>query len=101
MKETPKKGFLVIMSRGKDIQIEDYEVKKVVAGIGTGGVVAVKQGFINPSFFVDIVVDKARMAEHADDNRHETKKIPLEPLKNVFDGVKLRLQEGDKPQLHD
>ena len=84
-----RKAYLIEMSNGRKIQIDPDELPIVIASIRKGVPVKVKQGFFNPSFFVDIIQDKDRLyliKERID------KEIP--PLLDIFENMNLKLVEG-------
>lgn len=100
-------AFMVIMSKGKPIQIDGDEVDRVLRAIQNGTVAKVRQGVINPSFFVNIVRDDDRTrafneevnrvleSNRQDRDYNEGKNqraIPTaKPLKDIFEGVTLNL----------
>lgn len=103
--EKPK-AFVVRMSNKMDIQIDDDEVYKVIQGIAKGQPVRVRQGVINPSFYIAIVEDVDRLKSYFEEInriRHENeqnekynfnggmqKELPqFTQLKDIFEGVKL------------
>lgn len=104
IKEKPK-AYIVRMSvKNMDVQIDADEVVKVIQGITTGNPIMVKQGIINPSFYVGIVEDNHRISEYLreinvvlENNRmfkeHGIGQLQqpkdFEKLKNIFDGLQL------------
>lgn len=126
-KNTPKrpkppsdapKCYLVELSNGRKIKCDVEEVNRVIDSIKTGGVCKLKQGLFNPSFFIDIIEDEDRQWEfiekvneiskhnHQDKNYmggRDQKEFPkgLEPLRNIFDGVKLLSAEDKIKKLHE
>lgn len=96
--------FLVEMSTKKNIQIDEDEIKKVIQGIKKGNPIIVRQGIINPSFFVDITEDKGRINEYEKNViriKRENKQVEymkignmrpipkMQPLKDIFKKMKL------------
>jgi len=96
-------AFIVNTSKGS-VQIDGDEVNKVLQGIASGSPVVVRQGIINPSFFVNIIEDVERICEHKRDIADVMRKNEqfekygvgqkqeypeLEPLKNIFSDIKL------------
>jgi len=105
------------MSKGNPIQIDGDEVEKVLRAISNGSVAKVRQGIINPSFFVNIVLDEDRTREFRravndaiEHNRRDLsynggnhqKAIPTaRPLKDIFEGVTLNLSQNQQNTLGD
>jgi len=99
-----KKAFIVELSNKRNIKIDADEVDAVIAGVARGAVVKLRQGVVNPSFFVDIVIDEDRMkafrqelaaAENHNDfqrkyhNGADLKPIPeMRPLADIFADIK-------------
>ena len=76
------------MSVGDAVKIDADELDKLVSGFGRG-LIAVKQGIINPSFMVSVVPDKDRIEKiYGDGSVAE-----LPPLVNVFQGLKLQVAD--------
>lgn len=101
-----QKCYIVELSNGRQIKCDADEVTRVIDAIKTGGVCKLKQGLFNPSFFVNIIEDEDRQWEFIEKvneiTRHnnqdknymgnrDQKEYPkgLEPLKDIFVGVKL------------
>ena len=83
------KGYKVVMSTGGEVKIDADEVQNVMGGIQRGGMIAVKQGLINPSFIVSVLQDKDRTDKTYGDG--SVSEMP--PLVNVFEGLKLAVAE--------
>ncbi len=98
------KAYKIIMSKGDPIKIEVDELDKVIQGIKTGQPVIIRQGIFNPSFYVSIIEDSARVKDIRMQNfeiakTNERNKgisgsriwpmLKMEPLKNIFENVKL------------
>lgn len=96
-------AFIVNTSRGS-VKIDQDEVNKVLQGISSGDPVVVRQGIINPSFFVNIIEDVERMKEHReriDEIKQKNEQFEqygvgqkqeypqLQPLQNIFSDIKL------------
>lgn len=81
-----KKAYLVNVSKGDAIQIDEEEVQKVIQGVAQGQVVVVKTGIINPSYFVSIVEDKKRVGEWWNNTKYdeEARLKGIPPLKTIF-----------------
>lgn len=112
-----QKCYIVELSNGRRIKCDVDEVSRVIDAIKTGGVCKLKQGLFNPSFFVNIIEDEDRQWEfiekvneitrhnHQDKNymgNRDQKEYPtgLEPLKDIFDGVKLLSGEDKTKKLN-
>ncbi len=95
-KETIKTCYLIELSNKQSIPIDTDELPKVLQGIKSGNPVIVRQGIFNPSFFIDIVIDKKRILEIAEFNRDNAfaikegllEKNELKPLKDIFAEVR-------------
>ena len=72
------------MSHGDAIKVDEDEVREVMMGIDGKHPIIVKQGLINPSFVVSVVVDKDRVEKTYGDGSVSG----LATLENVFDNVK-------------
>jgi len=99
------KCYEVILSTKDRIKCDSDELERVVAGIKTGSMIKIRQGFINPSFIVTIVMDDERfrgirekVQSTLESNRqaleyHEGKglqKLPeFKRLNDIFNGTKL------------
>ncbi len=96
-------AFIVNTSKGS-VQIDADEVNKVLQGIASGSPVVVRQGIINPSYFVSIVEDLDRISEHrravSDTMRKneqyeklgigKPQELPeMQPLQDIFKEIKL------------
>lgn len=88
-------AYKIIVSSGPAIRIDYEEVSRVLTGISDGKVVMLKQGILNPSFFVSIVEDTERIKEYFDEVdrkkhfiREGIEKTPeFKKLKNIFEEV--------------
>lgn len=84
------KAYLVVMSSKESIKIDEEELQKVLEASAGGGLCVVKQGVINPSFIVDIQLDRERMREWADRCKYgngqgdEYNRKGLEPLSHIY-----------------
>lgn len=58
------KSYIVELSNKRQIKIDADEVDVVIEGVKRGAVIKLRQGVINPSFFVDIVVDDTRTQDY-------------------------------------
>ena len=96
-KETITKQFLVKMSIGFDLIIEESELPKAVVIWKSGDVGIFKQGMIKGSFIAGIVEYKDRVIiVKIDDYGHQTRET--KQLTNVFKGLDLK-QLTDKKLL--
>ena len=57
------KGYFVVLSTKDCVRCDSDEVKGVLEGIEKGAIIVLRQGIINPSFFVSIIEDKKRNEE--------------------------------------
>lgn len=93
-----KKGYIIQLSNKAEVQIDADELNVVIQGIKNGGMIRVKQGLVNPSFIVTIVVDQKRINNFLDDTKYddevsqERRKQGLEPLKDIFAEVLPKLE---------
>lgn len=101
--ETPKfkrmKAYVVRQSNNLDVKIDQEELDRVVSGIASGQPIVCKQGIVNPSFFIGIILDKDRVEDlhrelgYQDGFGGERAKIHgMKPLSNIFAGTKIGLQ---------
>lgn len=104
MQTEKPKAFIVKMSNGLDVRIDPDEVNSIVEGIMSGRPIKVRQGIINPSYYIGIVEDERRIKTYleeinqiADSNRnYESYKIgrleqipEFKKLSDIFDGLSL------------
>jgi len=66
MQQEKPKAFIVKMS-GLNVKIDQDEVNSVVAGIMSGRPIKVRQGIINPSYYIGIVEDTDRVKQYLDE----------------------------------
>lgn len=101
------KAYIVELSTGGKIQIDEDEVAKVVQGMQSGSVIVVRQGIINPSFVGGITPDKDRIKAWLDECRYghgqgdQIRARGLLPLGDIFKETPLRktLESGNKKML--
>lgn len=101
-KEKPK-AYIVKMS-GLNVKIDQDEVNSVVVGIMSGRPIKVRQGIINPSYYIGIVEDHERIKSYLDEvnaivanNKNydsyqigEKQEIPeFTQLADIFKGISL------------
>lgn len=105
------KCYRVILSTKTEVKCDQNEVQRIVEGIGTGAIIKLKQGLINPSFIVAVVEDDERRKDYVEDlqtaakrNRDDVqfeggknqKSLPvLRPLRDIFAGTPLKAQLED------
>lgn len=110
MAEKTQAAYKIIMSRGNPIQIDADEMAKVISAMQNAQPCKVKQGIFNPSFYVEIVEDEERMKAWRDEiskarqhnkfdrnyneGKNQKTKPELKPLKNIFEGVPLKLESS-------
>lgn len=103
MQNEKPKAYIVKMSN-LNVKIDQDEVNSVVEGIMSGRPIKVRQGIINPSYYIGIVEDHERVNKHIkeindviqNNKNYETyrigekKEIPeFKKLSDIFEGVKL------------
>lgn len=98
-------AYLVHLSNGVKIRIDEDEVPKLVQGINEKAVVVVRQGIINPSYFVALEKDIERVRTFLDDTKYNDERSlarrgrGLEPLESIFENTPLqRLLEAKQPK---
>jgi len=111
MPEKKPKAYLIVMSRGGDIQIDEEEVSKVLNAMRSGASAVLRRGIFNPSFYVSIKEDEHRLRVFFDElnnivdgNRRaksygigEIKALPeFEKLSDIFEGLSLPGREDIK-----
>lgn len=93
-----KKGYIIQLSNKAEVQIDADELNIVIQGIKNGGMIRVKQGLVNPSFIVTIVVDQKRIKDFLEDTKYtdpetvQRRKRGLEPLNDIFEEVLPKLE---------
>ena len=55
--------LVVTLSGGVKLQVDADELPKLLEGIQSGGVVKVRQGVFNPSYFISITEDSKRVEQ--------------------------------------
>lgn len=99
------KCYEVILSTKDRIKCDSDELERVIAGIKTGSMIKLRQGFINPSFIVTIVMDDQRFGDIREkvqstlQHNHQAitysggqglNRLPeFKRLKDIFSGTKL------------
>ena len=99
------KCYEVILSTKDRIKCDSDELKRVIDGIKSGSMIKIRQGFINPSFIVTIVMDDQRFGDIREkiqgslrDNRqaleyHQGKGLrdlpEFKKLQDIFSGTRL------------
>lgn len=98
-------GYICCLSNGVKIQIDEDEVPKLLEGINKGKVVVVRQGIINPSYFVALEKDRERIRAFLDDTKYNDEKSiakrgrGMEALESIFSGTPLaKLLEANQPK---
>ena len=92
-------AYLIKMMGDFDVKIDKEELPKLIEGLKRGVPVVLKQGIISPNCFRGVVEDNERLEEI---NRINTlnafaireglqKPEELQPLRNIFEDVKLLL----------
>lgn len=98
-------GYICCLSNGVKIQIDEDEVPKLVEGINKGSVVVVRQGIINPSYFVALEKDRERVRAFLDDTKYNDERTIAKrnagmlPLESIFENTPLqKLLEAKQPK---
>jgi hypothetical protein len=96
------KAYIAKMS-GNDmsIMIDQDEIEKVIDAINKKQVVVIRQGLINPSFIIGIMLDHKRVREWIEDiaRGDEQKRLNgITPIQNIFKGTPIydRMLAGDQ-----
>lgn len=91
MKIKRTKAYLIQLSRGESVPMDQDELDKVVEAMGTGKVAILRQGIVNPSYITSIVPDSERIEAFMDDTKYdgERRNGGLLPLKNIFEGTQV------------
>jgi len=91
MTETVKvvrtKAYLVQVSRGNPIQIDEDELPKILAAMQSGSPAILKQGIVNPSYITSVVPDKERISLWLEDTKYDGSKraLGIKPLAELID----------------
>lgn len=94
-------GYLCYLSSGAKIQVDEDEVPKLLEGINKGKVVLVRQGIINPSYFVALERDRERIERFLEDTKYDKPKRlrGMEQLSNIFADTPLqKLLDAQQPK---
>lgn len=88
------KAYLVNVSVGDPIPIDEDELPKVIGAYQKGIGAVVRQGFINPSYLVSITSDNKRIARFYEDTKYrlEIRNQGLQKLEDVMNTSKLAKQ---------
>ena len=90
--------YKIILSNTKEtITIREEELQKVLKGISTGSPVVVREGILNPSYFVAIVPDQERMRAIAEAENYKSKLAEPSPFAKLINGRMTMLQSPPKP----
>lgn len=101
------KCYKVILSTKHEVKCDQSEVWRVLEGIKEGGIIKLRQGVINPSFFVALLDDEERrikfveqvndiQRQNSQDSEYHGGKsqraLPsgMKPLKDIFAGTNLK-----------
>jgi len=82
-------AYIITMSSGSPLQIDKDELGKVLQAIDTRTACMLRSGIFNPSFYVSVTRDEARMAVFREDmkylaDREEQMKQGPALLKDIF-----------------
>lgn len=90
------KAYLVQVSRGDAVQIDQEELPKVVAAMQSGAPCVLKRGIINPSYVTSVVPDRERIEAWLHDSRYDNKlrEGGMKPLAELIDRNEVLAQLG-------
>ena len=98
-------AYLVNLSRGEPVRIDQEELTKVLAALQAGAPVVVKQGIINPSYVVSVTPDMRRIDEYVEmahkyKDEH-TRTFGMKPLAELIDRAEVlaSLQPAQRKML--
>lgn len=60
------KFYKIVLSNKEELEIDETEFDKVLAGLGSGSFVKIKQGLFNPSFVVMVIPIKKEPSKKID-----------------------------------
>jgi hypothetical protein len=63
VEERRTKAYLVQLSKGDPVKIDEDELPKVLQAIQSGNPAIVRQGIVNPSYITSVVPDKDRIEQ--------------------------------------
>jgi hypothetical protein len=96
------KKYIVNMSKGK-VQIDEDEVQKLLKSLESGSVAIFRQGMVNPSFFVSVEPDEAKMDELREDLKYKIEEgsVTMFPLyEDLFQAVRENMQLNSGRQTY-
>ena len=81
------KAYLVQVSKGDPVQIDQEELPKVIAAMQSGKPCILKCGIVNPSYVTSVVPDNNRMREWVHDSRMDERLRSggMKPLAELID----------------
>lgn len=91
------KAYLVQMSRGEPVQIDQEELPKVIASMQSGKPCVLKCGIVNPSYITSVVPDGKRMEAFVHDCRYdsELRTYGMKPLAELISRYEVLAQIGN------
>lgn len=85
---TIKRVYKVVLSTKDQVKVDPFELEAIMAAMGSGSLVRVKQGIINPSYVVAVIEDEERRAKFLEDTKYpqdsERRAQGMEPLADIF-----------------
>ena len=87
------RGFKAILSTKDEVKLDPNEVDAVIRAAGTGQLIRVRQGLINPSYLVAIVEDKQRDMRYSSGPRDDAHRLGIMPLQDILAKRTLALPE--------
>jgi len=99
VKTQVKKGYLIKMSVGFEIQIEEDELNKAILAINTGKPMRFKRGIIRGDLIAGIIEDGERVVVEKLDPDTGERHAEMKPLGDVFKGVEFKQLKPDDKKL--
>ena len=88
--------YIVHTSKGS-VKIDEDEIRILLESLESGGVAIFRQGIVNPSFFVSLEPDKAKMSELQEELKYQIRDGGLDhypPYEDMF--KQLRVTTGQE-----
>lgn len=102
VKITRTKAYKIQLSRGADIQVDQEEVEKVINGMTSGALIALKQGIVNPSYIVAVVEDGERVKMWMEDTKYDSdeRKEGMQSIGNIFENSPIGKLLEERKQIN-
>lgn len=90
------KAYLVQMSKGDPVQIDQEELPKVITSMQSGKPCILKRGIVNPSYVTSVVPDRDRISLWLEETKYDTTKrtLGMKPLAELIDRDEVLAQLG-------